>query len=84
MPEESREPLLFLFESSHPGLGSYAQPVIDQLNYYCQNIAGKYYSELYPNLAIKALQILGSESKSKSKWWTEIVKPVEQTEECQK
>ena len=84
VPEELREPLLFLFESSHPGLGSLAEPVINQLDYYCQNIAREYYSELYPNLVTKALQIIKSESKPKSYWWTEIVKPVKQTKECQR
>lgn len=75
VPEELREPLLFLFESSYPGsLGSRAEPILNQLNYYCQNTVGEYYSKLYSNLTLKALQILESESKSKSKWWAEIVK----------
>ena len=81
--EELREPLLFLFELSHTGLGSLVELVIVQLNNYCQDTARQYYSELYPSLALRALQILENKSKPKPKWWIEIFKPVEQTEECQ-
>ena len=56
MPEKLREPVLHLFESLFSGsIGSLAEPAINQLNYYCQNIVREYYSELYPNLSLKAL-----------------------------
>lgn len=84
VPKKQREPLLFLFESSHQDLGSVAQPVIDQLNYYCQNTAREYYSKVYPSLALKGLQVLESNSEPKSKWWAEIFEPAKQTEKCQR
>ncbi len=87
VPEDLREPLLSILESSdHSGMGMVLSPfyfnVFDQLNRYCQDVAKEYYNELYPNLAVKGLQILESESNSEPKWWTEIIDQIKPIQEC--
>ena len=66
-----------------PSTGSLAEPVISEFSYYCQNSARKYYSQLYPSLAIRGLKILESESKPDSKWWRKIIEQVQPIQECE-
>ena len=86
-PEELREPLLSLFQSSRQaGLALaphvFAYDIYYQLNLYCQDTAEKYYSELYPRLAVRGLQILERESNPEPKWWTEIIDRIEPIQKC--
>ena len=81
--EQLRKPLLSLFRSTHSSTGSLAEPVIFKFGYYCQDAAREYYSELYPRLAVKALQILGNESKHNSKWWEKIIAQVKPVQKCE-
>lgn len=80
--EELKEPLLLLFKSSNSSTGSFIFPVINELDYYCQDEARKYYSEFYPRLAVQALHILRGKSTSNSMWWREIYQKRESIEEC--
>ena len=57
--------------------------VFDQLNRYCQDVAKEYYSELYPRLAVKGLQILERQSNPELMWWAEIIDQIEPIQECQ-
>lgn len=82
-PEDLRKPLLSLFKSAKPSTGSLAEPVIFEFSYYCQNSARKYYSQLYPSLAIRGLKILESESNLDSKWWQNIIAHVQPIQECE-
>lgn len=82
-PEELKKPLLSLFKSSKNGLGSFFFPVVEELDYYCQNSARKYYSQLYPSLTIRGLKILENESKPDSKWWRKIIEQVQPIQECE-
>ena len=85
VPEQLREPLLSLFKSSEQDfIGSFEFPVFRELEYHCQGTARKYYRELYPHLAVRALQIIESDSKPKPKRWTEIVKDIEPVQKCPK
>ena len=84
MPEELREPLLFLFgQAKLNSYSSIAFASIYELDYYCQNAAREYYSELYPRLAVKALQILESQSEYDIVWWKEVIEKVKPIKECE-
>jgi hypothetical protein len=93
-PEKLREPLLSLFQSSEQKIshmsmifGLFDRSVYDQLFLYCQDAAEEYYSELYPRLAVRGLQIIesvDSKSNPKPKWWTEIIDQIEPIQECQR
>lgn len=86
-PKKLREPLISLMRESH-GFGFGGLPVsynsLRNLNYYCQDEAEQYYSQLYPRLAIRGLQILESKLNSEPKWWTEIIDQIEPIQECQR
>ncbi|NJL52214.1 MAG: hypothetical protein HC930_08335 [Hydrococcus sp. SU_1_0] len=64
-PEELREPLLSLIQSSDQPdriTDLFSLGVFGHLVNNCQDEAEEYYSELYPRLAVRGLQILESES----------------------
>jgi hypothetical protein len=89
VPKELREPLLSLFQSSnHSGIrlafGGLSFTVPSQLFVHCQDEAEKYYSELYPQLAVRGLQILESELNPEPGWWTEIIDQIEPIQKCQR
>jgi hypothetical protein len=88
-PEELREPLMSLIKSSdHSGIllafGGLSFTVPSQLFVHCQDEAEKYYSELYPQIAVRGLQIPESESNPESGWWTEIIDQIEPIQKCQR
>ena len=65
VPKKLREPLLSLFQTSEytkiANFSSFSWGVHNQLFMRCQDKVEKYYEELYPQLAIRGLQILESE-----------------------
>jgi hypothetical protein len=88
-PEELREPLMSLIKSSaHSGIGlafgGLDFTVPSQLFDDCQDEAEKYYSELYPQIVVRGLQILESELNSEPGWWTEIIDQIEPIQKCQR
>jgi hypothetical protein len=89
-PKKLREPLLSLFQSSKQEIshismifGLFDRSVHSQLFLYCQDEVKKYYSELYPRLAVRGLQILESESNPEPNWWTNVVDQIKPIQECQ-
>lgn len=80
--EELKKPLLLLFKSSNSSTGSFIFPVIDELDYYCQDEARKYYSEFYPQLAFQGLHMLEDKSAFDPMWWREVYQKREPIEEC--
>ncbi len=88
-PEELKEPIMSLIKSSDKnfvgmGFGGLDFTTYDQLFLHCQDEAEKYYSELYPRLAVRGLQILESKSNLEPQWWTEIIDRIEPIQECQR
>jgi hypothetical protein len=86
-PKELREPLLSLMGiSSSFGYGSFFPPLyltsFESLNNRCQNEAKQYYSELYPRLVLRGLQILESESTNNYQWWIKDIDQIEPIREC--
>jgi hypothetical protein len=63
--------------------GLFDHSVHSQLFLYCQDEVKKYYSELYPRLAVRGLQILESESNPEPNWWTNVVDQIKPIQECQ-
>lgn len=83
-PESVRQPLLSLFKSSPQDFVSpFVVNVMEELIFNCQDAARQYYSELYPRLAVKALQILESESNLEPMWWTKVVEQAKPIQQCQ-
>ena len=80
--KELKYPLLSLFELAEEGLVSLFLPVIYKLDYSCQDSAKKYYSQLYPRLVIKALQILKNTTKYDPTWWKTVIEQVEPIRKC--
>jgi hypothetical protein len=88
-PEELREPLMSLIQSSDKNFVGFAFGGLDftvpsQLFDDCQDEAEKYYSELYPQIVVRGLQILESELNSEPGWWTEITDQIEPIQKCQR
>lgn len=88
-PEKLREPLISLINSSDKSgigmsFGIFHSDIYAQLFVHCQDEAEKYYSELYPRLAVQGLQTLESESSPKLKWWTEVIDEIEPIKECKR
>ncbi len=70
--EPLRRPLLSLFLSSNQTFfAPFIGPVFERLYKTCPDIAPGYYTELYTDLAIQALEILKSESEPEAMWWGE-------------
>ncbi len=71
--EPLRRPLLSLFLSSKQEFFLPFRPYVFDKLYECQDIAQDYYSELYTGLAIRALEILNSESEPEAMWWAGVL-----------
>ena len=89
VPEQLREPLLSLFQSSKQSgmrmvFGGFNFNVYDQLFLNCQDEAEEYYRELYPHLAVRGLEILEDEYNLESEWWTEILDRIKPSQKCQR
>lgn len=83
-PKTIKKPLLSLFISApQTDLFPMTESVYQRLNS-CLDTAEEYYSELYPRLALRAFEILESESSFKPTWWTEIVEQVDSVQICPK
>ena len=81
-PEPIRIPLLSVFLSaSQTDLFPMIEPVYQRLER-CLPTAQEYYSELYPRLALRALQILESDSTPNNKWWTKVTKKIDPIQLC--
>lgn len=80
VPEELKEPLRSLFKSSGFFMGYFIGPHDRLFN--CQDEAKEYYSELYPQLAVRGLRILESKLDRHPKWWTKIINRVEPIKKC--
>lgn len=81
-PEELREPLLSLMRISPiysviPNIPLLYLTSFESLNDGCQNKAKQYYSELYPQLAVRGLQILESELPNNSQWWIKVIDQIQ-------
>ena len=88
-PKELRDPLISLIQSSDEHITItnsflFNLSVFGHLVFNCQDEAEEYYSELYSNLAVKGLQVMESKSRSKSKWWTEIIGNIKPIKECRR
>lgn len=83
-PKPIKRPLLSLFESSpQTDLFPMTEFVYQTLDS-CLSTASEYYTELYPRLALKGLQILKSESNHEPMWWVEIVEKTQPMKRCPK
>ena len=79
-----RQPLLSLFKSANQiFLTSMVEPVVRRLNS-CQQTVEEYYGLLYPHLAVRALEILNSDSDPDHTWWTEVIREIEPIQKCPK
>ena len=84
VPKPMRRPLLSLFESSpQTDLFPITESVYQKLDS-CLDTAKKYYSQLYPRLILRGLQILESKSDPESLWWIEILEQLEPINRCSK
>ncbi|MEL6438876.1 MAG: hypothetical protein AAFQ80_06435 [Cyanobacteria bacterium J06621_8] len=88
LPKELREPMRALIKSSNKTLigtaiGGLDFTTYNQLFFYCQDQAQKYYSELYAKLAIQGLRILESRLDPRMRWWIDASEGAEAVKECQ-
>jgi hypothetical protein len=81
-PEKLREPLLSLMGISGiysviPNIPLLYSNSFETLNDECQNESEQYYGELYPQLAVRGLQILESELTNNSQWWIKVIDQIQ-------
>jgi hypothetical protein len=87
VPEELREPLLSLMGISDIYIAKIDIPLlyitsVESLNNRCHNEAEQYYSELYPQLAVRGLQILENELTANHQWWIKGIDQIEPIKKC--
>lgn len=83
-PKPIRRPLLSLFESSpQTDLFPMTEFIYQTLDS-CLSIAEKYYSELYPRLTLRALQILKGELNYEPMWWADVYEKTKLIQRCPK
>lgn len=82
VPKPMRRPLLSLFESSDQVFLSTMTELVYQKLDICSIKVQDYYSRLYPLLALRALQILESNSNPEPFWWMDIVKQIHPIQVC--
>lgn len=83
-PELLKIPLMSLLISApKTNLFPKTQSVYQRLDS-CLSTAQDYYSDLYPLLALRAFEILDSNSNHKPTWWTEITEQIDSIQICRR